>query len=142
MREMIDSGSSSMVTSRSASSVIVTGNACSSFCEISSLFSSLPRLSTSSVVAPHPTEKAIISASKKLNNPHFFSRLLLIHIPPYFFHKKTLFLFLRKAQMSRCMNVFRRLLIQRSEEHTSELQSRFDLVCRLLLEKKKTNLKQ
>src|SRR5438067_13507624 len=29
------------------------------------------------------------------------------------------------------------LLAQRSEEHTSELQSRFDLVCRLLLEKKK-----
>src|SRR5206468_6076828 len=28
----------------------------------------------------------------------------------------------------------------RSEEHTSELQSRSDLVCRLLLEKKKQNL--
>src|SRR2546421_10071657 len=28
---------------------------------------------------------------------------------------------------------------QRSEEHTSELQSRSDLVCRLLLEKKKKN---
>src|SRR5699024_12171871 len=28
---------------------------------------------------------------------------------------------------------------RRSEEHTSELQSRFDLVCRLLLEKKKFN---
>src|SRR5699024_12805794 len=28
----------------------------------------------------------------------------------------------------------------RSEEHTSELQSRFDLVCRLLLEKKKKQL--
>src|SRR5437868_7983599 len=28
-------------------------------------------------------------------------------------------------------------LVERSEEHTSELQSRFDLVCRLLLEKKK-----
>src|SRR5437868_12620691 len=28
----------------------------------------------------------------------------------------------------------------RSEEHTSELQSRFDLVCRLLLEKKKSLL--
>src|SRR5438067_9372730 len=27
----------------------------------------------------------------------------------------------------------------RSEEHTSELQSRFDIVCRLLLEKKKHN---
>src|SRR6266496_4464647 len=30
----------------------------------------------------------------------------------------------------------------RSEEHTSELQSRRDLVCRLLLEKKKNNLSQ
>src|SRR3712207_7375913 len=29
-------------------------------------------------------------------------------------------------------------LVQRSEEHTSELQSRQYLVCRLLLEKKKT----
>src|SRR5207249_8827755 len=28
-------------------------------------------------------------------------------------------------------------MVDRSEEHTSELQSRFDLVCRLLLEKKK-----
>src|SRR5699024_12673254 len=31
----------------------------------------------------------------------------------------------------------RDLRLRRSEEHTSELQSRFDLVCRLLLEKKK-----
>src|SRR5579885_3758517 len=30
-----------------------------------------------------------------------------------------------------------RAIGDRSEEHTSELQSRFDLVCRLLLEKKK-----
>src|SRR5438067_6215661 len=30
----------------------------------------------------------------------------------------------------------------RSEEHTSELQSRFDLVCRLLLEKKKKKTKE
>src|SRR6266536_3940780 len=29
--------------------------------------------------------------------------------------------------------------VERSEEHTSELQSRVDLVCRLLLEKTKTN---
>src|SRR2546427_1465736 len=35
--------------------------------------------------------------------------------------------FVRAAQMSR------------SEEHTSELQSQSNLVCRLLLEKKKTN---
>src|SRR2546428_8514088 len=31
--------------------------------------------------------------------------------------------------------------LQRSEEHTSELQSRSDLVCRLLLEKKKKSRK-
>src|SRR5699024_12590894 len=31
--------------------------------------------------------------------------------------------------------------IDKSEEHTSELQSRFDLVCRLLLEKKKRQIK-
>src|SRR5699024_11972943 len=31
---------------------------------------------------------------------------------------------------------------RRSEEHTSELQSRFDLVCRLLLEKKKKTKNQ
>src|SRR5205809_7228316 len=31
------------------------------------------------------------------------------------------------------------LELQRSEEHTSELQSRLHLVCRLLLEKKKKN---
>src|SRR2546429_10004855 len=30
-------------------------------------------------------------------------------------------------------------VLDRSEEHTSELQSRLHLVCRLLLEKKKTN---
>src|SRR5438105_12218609 len=38
----------------------------------------------------------------------------------------------RAAQASRARSS------RRSEEHTSELQSRVDLVCRLLLEKKKT----
>src|SRR5690349_22094032 len=36
-------------------------------------------------------------------------------------------------------DVVRRVEQLRSEEHTSELQSRRDLVCRLLLEKKKNN---
>src|SRR5947209_17148647 len=39
-----------------------------------------------------------------------------------------------KAQFSN-----RRATVKRSEEHTSELQSRQYLVCRLLLEKKKRN---
>src|SRR5699024_11223713 len=33
-------------------------------------------------------------------------------------------------------NAFQEQAAMRSEEHTSELQSRFELVCRLLLEKK------
>src|SRR5256884_9299836 len=37
-----------------------------------------------------------------------------------------------------CDTVVARELPLRSEEHTSELQSRLHLVCRLLLEKKKT----
>src|SRR5699024_11653733 len=44
------------------------------------------------------------------------------------------------SQASRCPASRGRessLRAARSEEHTSELQSRFDLVCRLLLEKKK-----
>src|SRR5207249_11570147 len=39
-----------------------------------------------------------------------------------------------EASMARLLPQVR----DRSEEHTSELQSRFDLVCRLLLEKKKS----
>src|SRR5260221_1469235 len=41
----------------------------------------------------------------------------------------------------RLMEVFETMMTEsdRSEEHTSELQSHSDLVCRLLLEKKKSN---
>src|SRR6266540_4705128 len=42
---------------------------------------------------------------------------------------------------SHLANIMRRLQRIRSEEHTSELQSHHDLVCRLLLEKKKKNTK-
>src|SRR5436309_8393483 len=43
----------------------------------------------------------------------------------------------KKTSSLRSMNGLRSL--KRSEEHTSELQSREKLVCRLLLEKKKNN---
>src|SRR5438067_3515332 len=53
---------------------------------------------------------------------------------------RALFCMERKAAWSnKCLT--RRKTI-RSEEHTSELQSRFDLVCRLLLEKKKKKKKK
>src|SRR5260370_9972108 len=46
---------------------------------------------------------------------------------------------LRLKGIDRDHHLFRQHSIQRSEEHTSELQSHLNLVCRLLLEKKKTN---
>src|SRR5256884_4470863 len=46
----------------------------------------------------------------------------------------TLFSFLRSTN---CGPIFFSSAATRSEEHTSELQSRLHLVCRLLLEKKK-----
>src|SRR5699024_11995303 len=43
----------------------------------------------------------------------------------------------RNIRAGYCLSVCAWACNTRSEEHTSELQSRFDLVCRLLLEKKK-----
>src|SRR2546422_5386054 len=51
----------------------------------------------------------------------------------------------RRPQCNSCAaaigtcNLFAIGFVDRSEEHTSELQSRLHLVCRLLLEKKKKN---
>src|SRR5699024_11799873 len=45
------------------------------------------------------------------------------------------FLLIGIVKKNAIMMVDYALMQQRSEEHTSELQSRFDLVCRLLLEK-------
>src|SRR2546429_4049867 len=47
--------------------------------------------------------------------------------------------FLGRMCEPHCPRLRRRHLHARSEEHTSELQSRLHLVCRLLLEKKKNN---
>src|SRR5207249_6912655 len=70
----------------------------------------------------------------------FHAQTLLIR-PPLSRSPPRLPLIRRRGSRRR---VWRRLLrscfhrtSSRSEEHTSELQSRFDLVCRLLLEKKK-----
>ena len=47
---------------------------------------------------------------------------------------------IQKSDEDRCIDATLKMV--RSEEHTSELQSRFDLVCRLLLEKKKKIIKK
>src|SRR5690349_22484165 len=49
---------------------------------------------------------------------------------------------LRDEQCAASLRAVHLVPCQRSEEHTSELQSRRDLVCRLLLEKKKHAVKQ
>src|SRR5437868_9978080 len=46
-----------------------------------------------------------------------------------------------RSQIGRCFISRTTECSIRSEEHTSELQSRFDIVCRLLLEKKKKSFK-
>src|SRR5690349_24004849 len=48
--------------------------------------------------------------------------------------------FEREGKLLEAQHLRMRTTYDRSEEHTSELQSRRDLVCRLLLEKKKTIL--
>src|SRR5947207_9970949 len=53
-------------------------------------------------------------------------------------HHEVQFLLARRGNMH-LVSLFSEPLV-RSEEHTSELQSHSDLVCRLLLEKKKTKL--
>src|SRR5438034_3797663 len=78
----------------------------------------------------------------------FFFFFLMIRRPP----RSTLFpyttLFRSSTRSAEASSRYLRLRLDpgsagcgrsRSEEHTSELQSHSDLVCRLLLEKKKTN---
>src|SRR5438105_9689629 len=48
----------------------------------------------------------------------------------------------RRSFLNLPLQICRGRFRKRSEEHTSELQSRVDLVCRLLLEKKKKQMYQ
>src|SRR2546430_4587798 len=88
----------------------------------------------------------ILPTSTHLSPYHIFPLFffLMIRRPP----RSTLFpyttLFRSAARVgsagpSVCGTVARRPSRGRSEEHTSELQSQSNLVCRLLLEKKKKN---
>src|SRR5260221_4921435 len=71
----------------------------------------------------------------KVDRRPFYSRSLnlhfLLHAAPFRIDAHSSY-FLVKVRIRRRM--------ERSEEHTSELQSHSDLVCRLLLEKKKNDI--
>src|SRR6202048_1784927 len=96
---------------------------------------------TLATTPPRPTLRPMISSNRRPLSFAFF--FLMIRRPPRstLFPSTTLFRSRRffharagsvQGGQSRCLLCD----IGRSEEHTSELQSRFDLVCRLLLEKK------
>src|SRR5215469_17362916 len=78
-----------------------------------------------------------------LNIFFFFFFFLMIRRPPRstLFPYTTLFRSCSSHRSPRLSGRPWRCSPARSEEHTSELQSRRDLVCRLLLEKKKKNNK-
>src|SRR2546422_8215249 len=69
-----------------------------------------------------PPRSTLFPYTTLFRSPRTEAREYSVHRPPPDFFQQTLARFLRPP---------------RSEEHTSELQSRLHLVCRLLLEKKK-----
>src|SRR2546429_3407439 len=56
------------------------------------------------------------------------------------FRSRPIELILRQRKVHLWIHAHQHRFVGRSEEHTSELQSRLHLVCRLLLEKKKSNI--
>src|SRR5207253_8956993 len=99
-----------------------------------------PPLTTTYTRIPHLTAPSF-PPPRHLLFPFFF--FLMIRRPPRstLFPYTTLFRSLRRASRARRYRISRDSGSSgrrpRSEEHTSELQSRGHLVCRLLLEKKK-----
>src|SRR6266536_2875073 len=91
-------------------------------------------------LSPERISRSIEKARATQRIPFFFF-FLMIRRPP----RSTLFPYttLFRTGVCRCQSVSARAGAlnhdgkSRSEEHTSELQSRVELVCRLLLEKKK-----
>src|SRR5215203_1702975 len=97
------------------------------------------RLSRVAVAAP-PETFFVVSAIFHYLGPAF-AVLLFVRVEPVgVAWLRIVFAAVVFAAWRRPWRAFQRL--DRSEEHTSELQSRQYLVCRLLLEKKKKNIKK
>src|SRR2546429_5379021 len=76
---------------------------------------------------PERARKEAMEALRESFRPEFLNRIdeIVIFNP------------LGKEQLAKIVGLLMKDVERRSEEHTSELQSRLHLVCRLLLEKKK-----
>src|SRR5690606_40317236 len=78
------------------------------------------------------TELFLPGGGEIIPDPNTFHRIFTVH--------GTTMLFLWAVPFASGIgNYLIPIMVRRSEEHTSELQSRENLVCRLLLEKKKKN---
>src|SRR5699024_12861446 len=96
---------------------VVTAQACSRFYTLS-LHDALP-------ISTNPASTASVTDVNKIG-----ISFVAFNAP------KALGVELAKIKSTLSATKLSKIVLTRSEEHTSELQSRFDLVCRLLLEKK------
>src|SRR5437868_15308395 len=108
----------------------------------------LARVEVTSEDAAHPIESALLTIGAigwRAESPGEQTIRLLFDAPQRLRRIRLLFREESEARTQEFVlrwsptteSSWRDVVRQRSEEHTSELQSRFDLVCRLLLEKKK-----
>src|SRR5699024_12459754 len=109
-------------------------------CSCSSTLISTPSCTHShtrrSPASPHPPFSPLVPLRQP--TPTLFPYTTLFRSrPPAHRHRGRL---LRHRHRRGGRRDLRERLLPRSEEHTSELQSRFELVCRLLLEKKNREL--
>src|SRR5690625_7020356 len=84
-------------------------------------------------LSPSVIEQRVVGAAR--NRPVIFPRISIRYTPES--DPADLILMLQKQPKDLLVPLGQLILNFRSEEHTSELQSRGHLVCRLLLEKKK-----
>src|SRR5699024_12032611 len=103
-----------------------------------------PRDDSAPAALPFPTRRSSDLKSKQMIAPRKYIRFSFLgrenhSILPAYIPSKNMGAMV-KGRRSRIMPNFSSSNLSniRSEEHTSELQSRFDIVCRLLLENKNT----
>src|SRR2546429_3257004 len=87
-----------------------------------------------------PPRSTLFPYTTLFRSPAVFAQLSDRIFGEDFFFPAVLRRHLAREMRNQAGKILRALAQGRSEEHTSELQSRLHLVCRLLLEKKKNTL--
>src|SRR5699024_9485022 len=90
------------------------------------------------IVATNRHLEALVAENLFREDLYYRVNMINFHLPPLLKRRNDIKI-LANYLLSKTANKMKKRVtsFSRSEEHTSELQSRFDLVCRLLLEKKK-----